>query len=135
VIREIPSFADLLLLPAVIDRDARTFIKGDGVAVLTSTPREIQSELEQYPHVDISFDDDGDMLLRAKDGGFKRLIFEWPSGKMLGVLLWDRGYYTTTNPKVMESLLASGLSVETVRCLHRQNFKDALRMTSKRLHP
>jgi hypothetical protein len=132
--REIPSFADLLLLPGVIERDAIVFIKKNRIAVETQFPVLVVKEMSAYPHVRVSVDADGHVLLEAREAPHRRLLLVWPSGETRGALLWERGFFSVLPAAVLTSLIGAGCAVETVPCERDESLVDALSRLP-RLHP
>jgi hypothetical protein len=124
--REIPSFADLMLLPTIVQRDARVFVKDDRIAVETRFPASIVKVMSAYPHVRVIVDGDGHVVLAPREARQRRLVLVWPSGRRQGVLVWERGFYSLIDAGVMTSLIAAGCAVETLRCEREESVVDAL---------
>jgi hypothetical protein len=126
VIRAIPSFADLMLLPGIVERSATVFLKRDKIAVETRFPVQIVKEMSVYPHVRVSVDAEGHVILEAREARHRRLLLIWPSGRSEGALLWERGFFSSLDASVVTALLAAGCAVETVRCDEEESLVDVL---------
>lgn len=126
MMRELPSFADLMLLPALVEREAIVFIKGDHIAVETVSPTKVVRVLGVYPHVRPRVDGDGDVVLEAQEAHHRRLLLVWPSGRSQGVLVWERGYFSVLPSAVMTALVAAGCAVDTVDCAAEESLHGVL---------
>lgn len=116
MVRALPTFADLMLLPPLIAKDSRVFIKGSVLAVKTAQPEVLKRELEVYPHVSVVVDNDGHVQIRSQDAPTQRYLLVWPSGRQLGVLMWERCYYSVVPAETMQSWTAAGQAITVVRC-------------------
>jgi hypothetical protein len=124
--REIPSFADLMLLPGIVEREASVFIKQGRIAVTTKYPVQVVKQMSVYPHVRVSVDADGHVLLEAREARHRRLMLVWPSGKRHGMLLWERGYFSLVASAVITALISAGCAVDVVRCEAEESLGDVL---------
>lgn len=134
MIRVMPSFADLMLLPPVIAQSAEVFMKNDRIAVRTDNQADqdqIVHALQPYPHVELHVDQQGDIVMEPLHCHYRRIMFAWPDGRTEGVLLWDGGYYTTVDSSSFQVLTTTGLHVQTLFCRADDTLESVLlRLTS-----
>ncbi|CAN5714522.1 hypothetical protein BH23DEI1_BH23DEI1_22140 [soil metagenome] len=126
MMRELPSFADLMLLPGVVEHEATVFLKGDQIAVRTDAPARVVKEMSSYPHVRVHVDADGHVVLEAREARHRRLLLVWPTGKSQGAFIWERGFFSVVDPSLMTALVAAGCAVDAVECSPGETTIDVL---------
>lgn len=118
----LPCYAELLMLPGVIQKGAKAQLNDEKITVTCPDPRAMARVLSQYPHVEckIRADNTVSVQLRTLDPQF--LLLVWPSGENHGVLIWDNTYYSTLPGDMTQSLIALGHPIATYQCNDGDSF-------------
>lgn len=124
--RLLPSFADLMLLPRVLDPDASVSLEDDRIVVTSAQARSVKRAFEAYPHVAVRTRSDTEIALEPLALPRERFVLLWPGGETLGVMRWPRGFVSLCDAGATLDAALEGDGVQLVRCRQGATVADAL---------
>jgi hypothetical protein len=111
---ELPSFADLLLAPQAVDRNARAFMENNAIVVITQQPDKMLLALGKYPHVHLEHEEGGAVRIYPKSAPHRRVWMAWGNGRTACVFVWDDKFFSRLDPRAATDLIAAGYSFESI---------------------
>ncbi len=124
--RLLPSFADLMLLPAVLDPHARVALEGDRIVVRTEALELLKRALGAYPHIAARTRSAAELVLEPLATQRRRVVLVWPGGETLGVTVWPDGFVSLGRAGASLEAASEGEGVVLVRCRHDETLAEAL---------
>ena len=124
--RLLPSFADLMLLPQVLDPDASVRLEGERIVVTSNQAANVKRALEAYPHVAVRTRSDAEIALEPLALLRERFVLLWPGGETLGVMRWPGGFVSLCDAGATLDAALEGDGVQLVRCRQGDSVAEAL---------
>ena len=124
--RLLPSFADLMLLPQVLDPDASVSLEGERIVVTSDQARSVKRTLEAYPHLAVRTRSDTEIALEPLALSRERFVLLWPGGETLGVMRWPGGFVSLCSVGATLDAALEGDGVQLVRCRQGETVAEAL---------
>ncbi len=124
--RLLPSFADLMLLPAVLDPKSSVRLEDGRIVIDTAALPLLRRALEAYPHVAARTRSDRELVLEPLATARRHLVLVWPGGETLGVTVWPDGFVSLERAGASLEAALQGGGVELVRCGRDDTLADAL---------
>ena len=122
----LPCFADLLLLPGVIEKGARATLDQDSITITCEHPKEMARVLNCYPHMTATVECDNTVSLRLSALQPKFVSMRCVSGEHHGVLIWGKTHYSSVPGNVIDDLVAAGHTIMPYKCREGQSFIEAV---------
>jgi len=126
MIRLLPSFADLMLLPEQIDPDASVRLERDRVVVTSREVATLRRTFDAYPHVAARRRGDHELVLEPLAMARARVVLLWPGGETLGVTVWPGGFVSLQRSDATLDVALEGDGVTLVHCRHGESLAEAL---------
>lgn len=124
--RVLPSFADLMLLPQVLDPDASVRLEHERIVIRTDQRATLERALGAYPHVAARRRSDTELVLEPLAPQRERVVLVWPGGETLGVTVWPDGFVSLRRTDASLEAALEGDGVELVHCRHDETLTEAL---------
>ncbi len=124
--RVLPSFADLMLLPEVLDPQARVRLERERIVIRTDRLPTLKRALGAYPHVAARRRSDTELVLEPLAPQRQRVVLVWPGCETLGVTVWPDGFVSLRRAGASLEAALEGDGVELVRCRHDETLTEAL---------
>lgn len=124
--RVLPSFADLMLLPAQIDPAAEVRLERDRIVVRGTQIGTLRRALDAYPHVAARRRGDDELVLEPLAMPRARVVLLWPGGETVGVTVWPDGYVSLQRSDATLDAALQGDGVALVHCRQGESLIDAL---------
>ena len=124
--RLLPSFADLMLLPSVVDPAASVRLERDRVVIRSAQRSLLRRTLGAYPHVATRVRGDDELVLEPLVPARARVLLLWPGGETVGVTVWPDGFVSLRRAEVTLDAALEGDGVTLVHCREGQTLGEAL---------
>ena len=124
--RLLPSFADLMLLPTLVDPDASVRLEQDRVVVRSAHQTLMRRMLAAYPHVAARVRGDDELVLEPLVPARARVVLVWPGGETVGVTVWPNGFVSIRRADATLDASLEGDGVTLVQCRDDETLAEAL---------
>lgn len=124
--RLLPSFADLMLLPSVMDPHATVRLERDRVVIRSARRAQLRGALGAYPHVAARMRGDDELVLEPLAPPRARVLLVWPGGETVGVTVWPNGFVSLRRPETTLDAALEGDGVTLVHCRAGETLAEAL---------
>lgn len=126
--RELPNFADLMLLPRITDPHAIVRVQDHLIHIISAEHSdEICEDFSDYPHIHIERLSPTELMLTPVPVPFRLVSVSWPDGRRLGASLLPGNWISTLAADQLNAMTAAGLPVTTIAAFQDESFNDALK--------
>lgn len=110
-LRQLPQFADLMLLPKVVDPMCVVKIVGDQIRITSELSHELAVMFNNFPNVDVERFSPTEIGLIPVTLDTELILIRWPSGRRIGAALHNGEWFNLMSAASLDSLLSVGVAV------------------------
>lgn len=114
--QRLPNFADLMMIPKVVDSNAVVYVKENVIHIRTEHLPDVLVVFQQFPHVKPVKLSHRELALTPVRLLTTFVLASHPNGSRTGFLLFNEHWYSTVEADTLDKMMAAGLPVRLLEC-------------------
>lgn len=131
--KPLPNFADLMLLPRVVDPHAVVNVRDHRIFVRSGRIDELLKQFAEFPHVNLFRIGEGEVRLDPVLVNATLILVSWPSGERRGLAVYPDNWFAALNADALDHMVSAGITVRTLLAREHESIHDIIQRLKKTL--